>query len=257
MINKFGFDVFNYITSFLVDYKDLLSIKLINKETYSHEYENKEIEIYFHSVVDLPKLEKIIVKHMVLTKLPNVKICIMSDCSIHETLNIDSLHALHIKDCYTYNNPLILTLYTNLRAVYLYNFIVDPDDLVLPNLEYLCIFESDYDDSYVYMFNIERFPKLKYLDLSRIYIDNESASVPLLEYYNGCYQNYNMPSLKYIEWQTELLPEYQFLQLFPNLLSIITYKEPSEPFNKIKLIRPEVSKIARNYYNSYFLLNSK
>lgn len=254
MINIFGYDVFNHITTYLLNYKDIISIKLVNKNTYLHEYENREIEMHFDSIIDLPKLEKIIIKNVTLTKLPRVKICIISDCCIQDILNIDYIHAIHIKDSYTYNNPLLLTLYTNLRAVYLYNFIIDPDDLILPNLEYLCIYESDYDDTYVYMFDIKRYPNLRYLDLSKIYIDNNSASVPLLEYYNGCYENYDMPNLKYIEWHNDLLTEYQFLQLFPNLLSIITYKEPIEPFYNIEIIKPDISTIARKYYDSYFLL---
>ena len=254
MINIFGYDVFNYITTFLINYKDILSVKLVNRGTLQHEYEHKEVIVCFHSNVSLPHLEKIIVKNAVLSKIPDVKICVMEDCSIHDILDISSLQALHIRDCYTYNNPMLLTLYTNLVAVYLYNFLIDPDDLNLPNLEYLCIYESDYDDSYVYMFNIERFPKLKYLDISKIYMDNDSASVPLLEYYNGYFQEYNMPNLKYIEWSTDLLSESQYLQMFPKLIAIITYSEPVIPFNKIEIIRPEVSKIALEYYNKYFLL---
>lgn len=254
MITIFGYDIFNYITLFLHNYKDILALRYINKDTYLHEFENTEIEASFNTKIDLPKLEKMIAHNMTLFKIPNIKVCILIDCTLTDILTINTVNALHIRDCYTYCNPLIFTQYDSLVAVYLYNFLIDPDDLVLPNLEYLFIYESDYDDSYVYIFNIERFPNLKYLDLCKIYMDNDSTCVPLLEYYNGFFQNYQMPNLKYLEWTNELLPESYYLQQFPNLIAIITYYEPIEPFNRIQILRPEISDIAQKYYNNYFLL---
>lgn len=255
MINKFGYDIFNNITLYLNDYKDILSLRLVNRDTYFHEYENKEIELYFNSIIDLQKVEKIITKNIVMTRLPPfVKICIFLDCFLYNSINIDTIRALHIKDCSMYSFPLIHINYESLVALYLYNFIVDPDDLILPNLEYLCIYDSDYDDTFIYMFDVKRFPKLVYLDIYKIYIDDESAEIPFLEYYNGQFQHYNMPNLKYLEWNNTLFPESFYLYHFPKLIAIITYSKPNIPFNSIKLINPTVSKIAREYYNRYFLL---
>lgn len=252
MIDIIGSDLLNYITLFLVNYRDLLSIKLSCKRAYFHNYEHREIEIHHQANVQLPKLEKITIKNMQLTRIPNVKICILIDCCIKDSVDVANLEAIYIRDCHI--TSLISPKYTNLVAIYLYNFLIDPDDLILPKLEYLCIYESDYDDSYVYMFDIERFPNLKYLDISRIYIDNDSATIPLLEYYGGYFQQYNMPNLKYVEWNTNLLSEAQFLDIFPSLIAIITYAIPDEPFDKIEIITPDTSKIARSYYDEYFSL---
>ncbi len=255
MINIFGFDVFNNIITYLVDYRDILSVKCVNKELFYYDYPNKELEVSISTDIDLHYLEKITIKSGSILGLPiNVKICVLQDCSIQNTIDADNLEALHISDSYTFCNPLAFNQYDTLTAIYLYNFLIDPDDLLLPNLEYLCIFESDYDDSYVYMFNVERFPNLKYLDICKIYMDDDDAQVPMLEYYNGCFRNYNMPNLIYIEWETELLSEAQYIILFPKLTTIISNNEPKEPFTYLKVIKPEESNIAKNYYNKYFNL---
>lgn len=254
MLNIFGNDIFNIISLFLDNYKDLLSLKYVCKNTYYYNFTNKVITMDIPVNMNLESVKKIIYSNLVIFKIPDITICVLLDCTLCDVLNIDSVTALHIRDCYTYSNPLIFNRYDNLVAVYLYNFIIDPDDLILPNLEYLFIYESDYDDSYVYMFNIERYPKLKYLDLCRIYMDDDSSYVPFIEYYNGCFRNYNMPNLKYIEWHTKLLSEYEYLTLFPKLLAIITYDEPLEEFKNIKIIKPNESDIAKKYYNDYFLI---
>jgi len=253
MINKLGFDIYNYIISFLINYEDIISIKNVNKFTYYNLYCVKEIELkkIYSNIIDLPYLEKIKIYNIVII-IPNIKICILSDCSIRKINNTDNIRSLHIQDCYSFSNVLSYNTYNSLIALYLYNFMVDPDDLILPNLEYLCLYESDYDDSYIYMFNIQRFPKLKYLDICKIYIDNDSATVPSLEYYAGRFEHYNMPKLKYLEWPSEdfLLPEYFYITNFPNLTTIITNQD--NDFNIIKVIKPDYSKIAQNYYNMYF-----
>lgn len=254
MLQKLGYDIFNIIAIFIFNYNDLLSLKSVNRFTYYHIFNNKDIELTKHSKVNLRFLKKISILNLIIYNIPKVNICKLLNCTFAESLLLDTLTALHIQDCYTFCTPIVFNRYYSLVALYLYNFIIDPDDLHLPNLEYLCIYESDCDDSYIYMFDVERFPKLKYLDLSKIYIDDDNANVPLLEYYNGCIRNYIMPCLKYIEISSDLVDEQLYLNSFPSLQVIITDSIPNKPFEKISIIKPECSKIAQSYYNTYFLI---
>ena len=155
MINIINDDVFNNITLFLLDYQDLLSLIFVNKYTYNHNYENKEVIMNSYNKLKINSIRKITMNNMVVSSIPYfIKKIIFNECTFINRLDIDNISAIHIQDCLSYNDQLNFINYKFLKAVYLYNFTIDPDDFELPNLEYLFIYESDDDYSYVCLFKI-------------------------------------------------------------------------------------------------------
>lgn len=254
MINIIGDDVFGYIALFLHNYKDLLSLSLVNTYTYYYDYNNKEIELSSNiNNIKFNKIKKLTLNNLVVSIIPEfVKKIIMNECTTIAKLNMENLTAVHIKDCLTYHDIINTSLtYSQLKAVYLYNFTIDPDDFNVPNLEYLFIYESDDDYEYVYLFDIFKIPKLKYLDIKKVYIHDQDTVIENLEYYKGYYFEYKMPKLKYLETDN-LKTESEYLSVYPNLTTIITFETPTTEFNHIKIIQPDKSKIALEYYKQYF-----
>lgn len=256
-ITDFGYDVFTCISLYLYSYDDIIALKHVNKSNYKYLFKNEEIELHSQMLnIDLCNLKKMNIYEMVIYDLPNTDIIRLYNCNITELFKAINSYALHIQDSYSLYTSLSFKRYDNLKALFLYNinFSIDPDELTIPNLEYLYMYESGPNEEYILIFNVERFPKLKYLDISCVYVDRDDAHIQELEYYNGYPQQYNMPNLLYLELPNnyKMLLEEQYLTSYPKLTTIITSIQPVTSFDTIKIINPNISSIARQYYNIYF-----
>lgn len=251
----FGHDVYTLITLFLYNHNDLKSLSCVNKSNYNYIYQHDSILLY-RSYFDLniTKLKKLTAECSYIYNIPTTDILILNECDISNLIIFNNTKAIQIQNSYVLYASLSFTKYDNIIAIHLENHIIDPDDLVLPNLEYLYVNDYDRNDEYVLIFDVERFPKLKYLDLNNIYFNKTECRMLFLEYINSVDIYHDTPNLLYMEWprDKQLLNEEEYINLFPKLNTLITFAKPVHPFNKIKLITPDKSNIAFYYYNMYF-----
>lgn len=172
--------------------------------------------------------------------------------SIFHTLYLDRISSLYIFSNVVHCADICLPNYSyvNLKAISLYNHFFDPDEYYLPNLEYLFVYNERCELlNTIIMFDVTKFPKLIYLNLTGLLINPISKPMNHLEFIN-----INRSDIL-SEHPAKYLPSIKFIEIFD--LSTINVIEYYTQFKNIKYIISEFNEYltdltVKYYFRRYF-----
>jgi len=222
-------DILSVILSWLRDYIDLLNILIVCKKF--HNIRKLNDTVYFDNNYCQNSIKKI------KRSYPNIVKLFIIDYSMLYELDLDIIKNLYIFNHVSYYYDICLPdySYTTLTAISLHNYIFNPDMYFIPNLEFLHIYNINYKYlDYIPIFDVNRFPKLIYINLTGIFIKTIIQPLYKLEFINfnqydildnpslNTYYSYLLPNIKYILLNDiSELTKSRYCNVFPTLQYII------------------------------------